>query len=422
MFKALEKLKPQEWKPLNTGIYFREMFKKHLTRQQKLLEKKRPVGWFWSFHPAELSYVFDIINIFPEQYSAYCAAKGLSMPLIDSFVEKGYAGFLCDYFKCSVGSIFNPEDAPLKGHCGLKPSFVLDSRMLCYGHHTMSEVFSEIYGIPRYVLDAPYWVKDKVKNIDELTKIPEKVDEYYLDFVIQQIKDYVGFLEKLTGEKMDEEKFKNVFKISEETSKNLLRIAELMFSKPTPGSQIDVGDYVMVGFFLHGADYALEFVKKSREVIEDKVKRKMGVVADEKLRLITHGIMPWHALPLYKYYEELGITFPVNPYLQASMCLVEASKPFESMARRCLNGANCEIEIWGESMLRNVKKADVDGAIMFENTGCRVIAMGLRVLKDILYEELGIPSLIIEGPQCDPRGMPFERAKTQIDAFIESLL
>jgi benzoyl-CoA reductase/2-hydroxyglutaryl-CoA dehydratase subunit BcrC/BadD/HgdB len=418
-----EHLKKQKWEPLGIHTLYREMFKEHLERQKKLQEKRRPVGWFWACFPAELAYVFDIINIFPEQYCAYCAAKLRSTLLIDSAIEKGYGTFMCDYFKCSVGSILNPEAALLMGHCGARPNFIFDSRMCCYGHHAMSEVYSQLYGksVKRFVLDTPFWTKEKVGQIDQLTKIPEKIDKEYFDYVISQIEDYIGFLEKITGDKLDREKMDKVFEISEKTSRNFIQVAELMYSKPTPMSQLEYRDFPAPGFYLAGADYALEFSEKVLEKMEERVKSGEGIVKEERLRLMTHGIVPWYS-DLYREYEERGIVFPINPYVEGTFCYIDASRPFESMVRRSIIYTNSEVEVWIESLIKRARQAKIDGAILFENTGCRPIALCLRRLKETLWDELGLPSVIVEAPQCDPRNMPMERTLGKINAFIESIL
>ncbi|MEM0083418.1 MAG: 2-hydroxyacyl-CoA dehydratase family protein, partial [Candidatus Nezhaarchaeales archaeon] len=229
----LKELKVQSWRPLEeVQKLFREIFQSHVLRLLQLREKGKPVGWFWAGSPVELAYVFDVANIFPEQYSAFCAARKKSDKLIDAAIEYQYGEFTCDYLKCSVGSILNSEAAPLGGHCGLKPDFVLDSRMCCYGHHAMSEIFANLYAnVKRFIIDAPYWTREMIGKVDFLTKIPERISDEELEFVIAQLWDLIHFLEEITGEKLDEERMKRVFEISEKTSKNLVEIANLMLSK-----------------------------------------------------------------------------------------------------------------------------------------------------------------------------------------------
>jgi len=418
-----KELKVQPWNPLKEAQrLFRGMFQSHIARILQLRGRGRPVGWFWAASPVELAYVFDVINIFPEQYSAFCASRGKSDGLIDAAIEYHYGEFTCDYLKCSVGSILNSEAAPLGGHCGMKPDFVLDSRMCCYGHHAISEIFANLYDdVKKFTIDAPYWTVEKVGKVDFLTKVFERIDKVDFDFVVSQLWDFICFLEKLTGDKLDEGRMKEVFEVSEKTSRNLIEIANLMMSKPVPMSQMDYRDFPAVGFFITAADYALDFTEKSLEMIKERVKKKEGVVEEERVRLVSQGIIPWYS-ELYKYYEERGVVFPVNLYVESTFYLIEASRPFESLVRRSMLPLNCELDAWIESVLRRIKRADVDGAVLFENTGCRPISFGLRAFKELLQQEVGIPSIMVETPQCDPRGMPLEKAITKINAFIESLL
>ncbi|RLI24189.1 MAG: hypothetical protein DRO52_05920, partial [Candidatus Hecatellales archaeon] len=169
-----------------------------------------------------------------------------------------------------------------------------------------------------------------------------------------------------------------------------------------------------------GSGYAYEFAREAYRLIRDRVQRGEGVVPEERFRLLTFGIMPWHSLSLYDYCERLGATFPINLYVNTSVYLVDSGKPFESMVRRSLHLANLTYDLM-DIILENARKADLDGAVLFENTGCRITSMIIRPLADLLQSELGIPSLILEAPQCDPRVMPLEKAKMQLEAFLEAL-
>jgi len=411
-------MKMQEWNPLGYKALYKELFKRHLARQEELLKRGRPVGWFFSFHPSELIYVFDLVSAFPEQYSAYCAARGSSTDLIDVSLSMGYGHFLCDYFKTTIGSIVKPEKATPPTMP--KPDFIIGSRGLCIAHCEMADVFARFNKVPFYIVNYPYWTRYMIGRHDGFTKVPEKIDETYFEYCVESLKGLIDFLEGITGEKMSEDKFKDVFRVAEDTSKLLVEIIHLMMSKPTPGSQREICDLVFVAFFALGSTYAYDFAREAYNLIRDKVKNGVGVVPNERYRLLTFGIMPWHSLTLYEYCERLGATFPVNLYVNESVHLVEADKPFESMVRRTIHFTNADYEMIYD-VVEGVKEADLDGAILFENTGCRVTSMIIKPLADILEEELGIPSLIIEAPQCDPRIMSLDRAKMQIEAFLETL-
>ena len=406
----------ENWRPLGYKNLYRELFKKHLDRQNELLKNSRPVGWFFSFHPSELTYIFDVVPAFPEQYSAYCAARGSSVDLIDTSISSGYGHFLCDYFKTTIGMIESPEKAtpPLMP----KPDFIVSSRALCVAHHEMAEVFARYHRIPKYTVNYPYWTTDSLKNPDELTKEAEWADELYVEYTVERLKGLVDFLSGIAGE-ADEEKFREVFKKSEKTSELLIKILNLMMSKPTPGSQREISDLVFIAFFVLGSDYALEFCENAYEIIKERVKKREGV-SEEKHRLLTFGIVPWHSLQIYQYCESMGANFPVNLYVNASVHKADSSDPYLSMVRRSMHFTNSSYEML-DGVIKTAKKADINGALLLENTGCRITSMIIRPLAERLGEDLGVQSLILEAPQCDPRVMPMERAKTQIDAFLESI-
>ncbi|MEM2394667.1 MAG: 2-hydroxyacyl-CoA dehydratase family protein [Candidatus Bathyarchaeia archaeon] len=408
----------QGWRPLGYRTLFRELFKEHLKRQEELLRRKRRVGWFFSFQPSELIYIFDLVPAFPEQYSAYCAARGSSTDLIDCSIGAGYSHFLCDYFKNTLGFVIEPAKAtppPMP-----KPDFIVGMRGLCVAHSEMAELFAMMHRIPCYILNCPYWTRDIIGRHDWLTKVPERMERMYYEYFVDGINGLIDFMEKVTGDKMDENRFKEVFQLSERTSKMLIEILRLMMSKPTPGSQRDLSDLVFVSFFALGSSYAHEFTEKALNMIKERVSKGEGVAANEKYRLLTFGIMPWHSLSLYEYCEASGATFPVNLYAAETVHLVEADKPYESMLRRTIHFTNADYDLMYD-VVEGVKNADLDGAILFENTGCRVASMVIQPLTDIIKERLGIPSLIIEAPQCDPRVTPLSKIKMQIDAFLEAL-
>jgi benzoyl-CoA reductase/2-hydroxyglutaryl-CoA dehydratase subunit BcrC/BadD/HgdB len=411
-------METSEWNPLGYKPLYRELFKKHMARQEELLRRGRPVGWFYTFYPSELIYAFDIVPAFPEQYSAYCAARGSAVNLMNLSTSMGYGRFLCDYFNVSIGAVLAPEKAtqPVMPD----PDFIVGSRGLCFAHCEMAYALSRIKKVPHCYVTFPYWTREIVGRHDSLTKIPEKIDSRYLNYCVSEIEGLISFLEKVTGENINEEKFREAFKLAEETSKLLIKILELMTSRPTPGSQREICDLVVPGFFVLGSPYAYEFAVKAYELINERVKRGIGVTSEEKIRLLTFGIIPWHSLSLYEYCERMGVTFPVNLFINESVHLVEASKPFESSVRRTIHFTNADFDLMYD-VVNDVKHVDLDGALLIENPGCRVSSITVRPLAEIIEVELGIPCLILEISQCDPTITPLERVKMQIEAFIETL-
>ncbi|MFQ5888242.1 MAG: 2-hydroxyacyl-CoA dehydratase [Candidatus Hydrothermarchaeales archaeon] len=77
---------------------------------------------------------------------------------------------------------------------------------------------------------------------------------------------------------------------------------------------------------------------------------------------------------------------------------LDPDNPLESMARKMVaHYYNSIIENRIEAIKKMVKDYFIDGVIIFPNFGCRIDCGGQRALQDVLYQQMGIPSLILEG-------------------------
>jgi benzoyl-CoA reductase/2-hydroxyglutaryl-CoA dehydratase subunit BcrC/BadD/HgdB len=101
---------------------------------------------------------------------------------------------------------------------------------------------------------------------------------------------------------------------------------------------------------------------------------------------------------------------------------LDLSKPLECLARKYLpNFANAVAERRIDLVLRLIRDWSVDGVILPTNWGCRMMSIGMTVVKNVIQAELGIPSLILDIDSSDWRNYNEAHAKAEIEAFIEML-
>ncbi len=76
--------------------------------------------------------------------------------------------------------------------------------------------------------------------------------------------------------------------------------------------------------------------------------------------------------------------------------------------------------MWAISMdvIRDYK---IDGVLLHNNQSCRPSATGMYDLKNILLEETGTPSLILDCDMNDPRAYSDEQMKMRMESFLEVL-
>jgi benzoyl-CoA reductase/2-hydroxyglutaryl-CoA dehydratase subunit BcrC/BadD/HgdB len=67
------------------------------------------------------------------------------------------------------------------------------------------------------------------------------------------------------------------------------------------------------------------------------------------------------------------------------------------------------------------KEWNLDGAILNYQIGCRDISVGTLKSSELIKQELGIPSLVLESDLTDPRHLSVEAVRSRVEAFAEVL-
>lgn len=75
----------------------------------------------------------------------------------------------------------------------------------------------------------------------------------------------------------------------------------------------------------------------------------------------------------------------------------------------------------GDLFIRRMKEYQIDGLVVWSDICCKHYALFANYLKARAEKELGIPGLILDSDQCDPRDYNEGILKGRIDAFIEVL-
>jgi benzoyl-CoA reductase/2-hydroxyglutaryl-CoA dehydratase subunit BcrC/BadD/HgdB len=71
---------------------------------------------------------------------------------------------------------------------------------------------------------------------------------------------------------------------------------------------------------------------------------------------------------------------------------------------------------------RFVQDYRINGVIAFSHFGCRQYGGGQRAVKDALFEEFGIPTLILEGDNIDERNYADDQVRSRIEDFISLMM
>jgi benzoyl-CoA reductase/2-hydroxyglutaryl-CoA dehydratase subunit BcrC/BadD/HgdB len=311
-----------------------------------------------------------------------------------------------------LGSVFGYEKELPEG--GLpKPDLLVATTSACDTHMKWFQVASRVYKVPFFVMDTPY----NIGGADS-EHIPKEHIEYYET----QLNDLFAFLEKQTGTKLDKYKLSQTLATSDWTSKLWTEIQSLRKNIPCPMDARDAFSAVYFMLCTPGSELAVNFYTQLRDELRQRVKDGIGVIEDERYRLVWDNLPLWYDLKIFEYLNSLGAVVVAEVFSNTWTGSLNPEKPFESLARKYLpNMANSTIQRRVNIILNLVQNFHVNGVVLPTNWGCRMMSIGETIVRDTVYKKLGVQSIIIDVDSSDWRVAGEAQVKERLATFLETL-
>ena len=394
-----------------TRGFYRNYIKKHYEDAHKAKAEKKPVAWVASTFPVEILLAMDVTPIWPENYASVCAARQVSVRLCEVAEREGFSRDLCSYARCVLGSIFEEKGLPEGGMP--KPDFLVAATCACDTHLKWFQVASRRLKSPLFLLDVPY----DVTGADS-----ENLESYYIEHYVSQLEELISFLEGKTGRKLDKDRLRETIALSDHTSDLWMEIQDYRKTIPTPMGARDAFSAVFFMLCIPGTKMAVDFYERLRDEVKERAKKRFGTIDNEKYRLIWDNLPMWFDLRFFDYLNSLGAVVVAETFSHVWAGGLDPSRPFESLARKYLpNFANSVVDRRIDLILNLAKDFSVDGVILPTNWGCRMMSIGMTIVKDVVFKELGVPSLIIDVDSSDWRNYNENQVKTKLEGFLEML-
>ncbi|MGL5635230.1 MAG: 2-hydroxyacyl-CoA dehydratase subunit D [Sarcina sp.] len=343
------------------------------------------------FTPTEILHAFGIHPQLIEAFSSYVAGTQFEDSLIDAAESEGIADSLCSYHKTFIGAAITKLVE--------KPKFSVTTSTACDANVNTFRCVSSIYDIPNFVIDVPY-----------------NYTEESVEYVANELRKFVSFVEDILGEKLDEEKLKEIIKRENKSLELYKEYLELLKTKYFPNT-LTLEMFKI--FITHPAAGSVEALKFYEMLLEDI---KAYPVKKPKKKIL------WvHLLPFYS--DSIGEFLDNNEDYQLllsdmnidSLVELDPEKPYESLAKKLiLNMYNGPYERRGNNILEYAKKLEADGVVNFCHWGCKQSNGGSLILKNLLEKE-NIPLINLDGDGIDRRNSQEGQNKTRLEAFFEML-
>ncbi|MBI4318974.1 MAG: 2-hydroxyacyl-CoA dehydratase [Chloroflexi bacterium] len=370
-----------------------------------------------SGNPVELVLSFDLLPVYPEINALQLGVKKEALPHILRAEDMGYSMDNCAYVKADVGFFFSGR----KSSFGLIPSpgLVLNNYVGCSIYLNWFEHLAAYAQAPIFNLDIPF---DRL-----LDHQPRDEDVQY---VVKQLKEVIGILERISGKKFDPEKFRHIMELSRKTGELWSRVKHLTKHVPTPyDAFFDAVTLMAPMSCLRGTQAAYDFYVEALNELEERVELGIGVLPEERFRIVIDGTPPW---PYLRTFRDLftrwgavavGATYPTVTGIWEFGFRHNPDRPLESMAEHMLkrNYTNGHLLHRFEQVRRYVEEWHADAVVMHSIKSCRVVSAGQGDMREYFAHELGVPSLLVESDIEDPRYFSEAQLRNRIDAFFESL-
>ena len=395
--------------PRTSKEWVDEMLRDHYRDARQAKEDGRLVCWSTSIAPQELLTTMDIVTMYPENHAAAIGARRDTEPFIAYTERKGYSSDLCSYARVNLAYAelqhSEAENMPM-------PDFLLCTSNICHTVIKWYENLSKELNIPLIMFDTPFNHTDQVQD-------------HNAKYMKGQLYHSIDQLEEITGRKFDYERLREVMEISNETCYWWKKATELAAAHPSPLDGFDIFNYMAIIVFARGTTQARDLFHLWHDELQEKIRLHQGPWKDqeEKYRVLWDGIACWPYLRYtYKTLKKLGINMVTSTYPKSWTVSYETGD-IEGMARAYSGNVypNRNLNYDVDNMVGLARKFDLDGIIFHSNRSCKLMDFRQYEVQRRVLEACGVPSVIFDGDQTDPRLFSEAQYETRVQALAEMM-
>ena len=359
----------------------------------------------------EIFHALDIVPVGVEVLNTFgmILEEGLH-EYLDLSVERGLPDTMCSAQRGVVGmleaGLLDPPDFLVNGAAGS-----------CDPNSKIFEYMAEKFDIPALYLDTPYYH-----------------DRRAIDYYTEGYREIVKGLEELSGNKLDEDRLREVCDLTNESTQIMLEINDMKRQVPNPVPNYYNLNHLAQKLTLVGTPEALEFYKTALEVCKERMENGLHVMPEEKIRFMMmytgiyfdQGLHHWFQEEVgVSYIMDLLVFYDFNPIIdttdKSSMLAGLAEGMLNLPMTRQLKGGWDMPANWLEDLLYYVDTYKADCIVFTGHAACKQVWGVYRLVADEVRKQLGVPSLRLEGDGWDSRVTSLDLIKEQLSEFFETL-
>ncbi|MFX1444408.1 MAG: 2-hydroxyacyl-CoA dehydratase [Promethearchaeota archaeon] len=407
---AINNLKDEEFTPIA------EMLLDVFLSIPRARSNDTPIIMYPFNYEPQLFYAMNLIPLMQEVFSVGLAPAQLNQPYLDFTNQIGYGDnpTLCNAQRPLIGSYLQGA-APV-------PDYLFFLSTPCNSLAMTYQVFQNLTGVPTFSMDVPYWAYDQVS---------EFYDEKTIDYMANQTKDLVKWLETKTQQKLEFEKLHKTLKLVNEAREYILEFNELLKTVPCPLESMRTGLNFFIMTLRGGTEDAVKCTKYLRDLAAENVKNGIAGIPNEKIRIgwpYTHIFFDAELFPWLEQKFKASIIMDILGYYQVLPHDISTEeKCYESLAMGTLDYSmisTCRgpLEYLTDYIINYVKEYKLDCVILPCQFACKHAFSIARVALEAVREETGIPTLLFGCDPYDARDVPSETIRSKIEEFLTQVV
>lgn len=343
------------------------------------------------FLPCEPLQVMGLYPYSCEGLGCFLSGTQAEQSFLQYAESQGLPDTFCSYHRVFIG-------AAEKGLMP-KPQFILNTTLACDANLLTFRRLAKYFQVPQFVVDVPY-----------------ETDDQAINYVADQLREMVRFMEKKTGHTLDEDALRAAVARSQRSMEQFDRYMTLRAGKLLVG---ELTGEMFSAFALHTLLGTPETEAYTRLCIQEAEKAPPAT----GVRLFWMHTTPFWVQPLRQvtdYNRQVQV-------VACDMCFEGLLKgpmdpdPYRAMAQRVVCSAfNGPVERRIQRGIDAAFQVQAEGAVWFCHWGCKHTLGGAQLAKQ-RFESAGIPCLVLDGDGCDRSHGGEGQLATRMEAFVEML-
>ncbi len=358
--------------------------------------------------PVDIIYAFDCQPYYLDQLPLALAPTTDVVAKFIDLCENQTNQSMCALDKIELGVL-------LAGQYGTKPDAFVYSTVPCDSSRIAYPNMEKIWNVPTFTIDTPF-----------------RRDEKGIQYLVNQTKEFISFMEEFTGTKFDWDKFKVSMEVANQTNELLVKCADLRKHTPCPlPGALCITNACMSG---QAADPALvNFLQKQYETGQMIIDMGMGACQNgEKYRMMFHQNMLWTNPKTYTWLErELGAIcimdvlghFWGNFYEDMDdkdACYRVLAKKMADFPM--IHGAAGPVDYYLDRIKYLMDNFNINVSFFMGHVGCKHTWASQKILSDYIFEHYGIPTLALDVDCIDGRYKGPEEVQSAIKEYLENVV